>query len=306
VNDTDAVATDSPDPVPPVLAWYAEHARALPWRSADRTPWGVLVSEVMLQQTQVARVEPIWMQWMQRWPTPTSMADGPAGDVVHAWGSLGYPRRALRLHSAAVAIRDEHAGVVPADVESLRRLPGIGEYTAAAVAAFAFGGQVAVLDTNVRRVLARWSSGRAEAGGSSITAVERLLAQSLLPEPALAPLWSVAVMELGALVCSARSPRCPACPLQHSCRWFADGRPGIGQTARRAPAAYAGSDRQARGLVLRMVRAGGPVAQADAVAAWAQARGDAPGARDQARRAIGTLAADGLVVLREERLVLPG
>lgn len=143
----------------PILGWYAEHARDLPWRAPDATPWGILVSEVMLQQTPVARVLPIWRRWMERWPTPAALAAEPSGEAVRAWGRLGYPRRALRLHACAVAITERHGGQVPSSYEALRELPGIGAYTAAAVASFAYRQRHAVLDTNVRRVLARLIGG---------------------------------------------------------------------------------------------------------------------------------------------------
>ena len=136
-----------------VTAWFAAHARPLPWREPDCTPWGVMVSEYMLQQTPVARVLPVWAAWLERWPTPAALAAEEPGEAVRAWGRLGYPRRAQRLHAAATAIRDEHGGEVPADFEALRGLPGVGEYTAAAIASFAHGRRHVVLDTNVRRVL---------------------------------------------------------------------------------------------------------------------------------------------------------
>jgi A/G-specific adenine glycosylase len=219
----------------PVLAWYARNARDLPWRAPGATPWAVLVSEIMLQQTPVARVLPEYLSWMTRWPTPAALAAEPAGEAIRQWGRLGYPRRALRLHETATILVARHGGSVPADLDALRALPGIGSYTAAAVASFAFGQRHAVLDTNVRRVLARLAAGQPWAGGASSAAsvAERRLAESLLPaEPAVAARWSVAVMELGALVCTAASPRCGDCPVARECAWLAAGRP--------APAAGAG------------------------------------------------------------------
>ena len=196
----------------PVLDWYAGHARDLPWRRPGTSPWGVLVSEIMLQQTPVARVLPAYLDWLRRWPTPAALAADPPGEAVRAWGRLGYPRRALRLHEAARAIVDEHAGEVPTSYDDLLALPGVGSYTAAAVASFAFGARHAVLDTNVRRVLARAVSGRA-LPAPAVTAGERRLAEDLLPEePEVAAVWAVAVMELGALVCTARAPRCARLP----------------------------------------------------------------------------------------------
>ena len=197
---------DLPDVHERVLQWYAEHARDLPWRAVGATPWGVLVSELMLQQTPVARVLPVWQAWMEQWPTPADLAAAPAGEAVRAWGRLGYPRRALRLHAAAVAIMERHGGEVPDDLAALRALPGVGDYTAAAVASFAFGQRHVVLDTNVRRVLGRVFAGQ-ELPGPSVTRAERDLAAGLLPDdPPTAAAWAVGVMELGALVCTAADP----------------------------------------------------------------------------------------------------
>ena len=220
----------TPDPVTPdlvtpdavaILDWYAAHQRDLPWRRPDATPWAVLVSEIMLQQTPVARVLPVYAAWLARWPTPASLAASPAGDAVRAWGRLGYPRRAIRLHATAQALVDRHGGEVPPSADALRELPGIGSYTAAAVASFAFGQRHAVLDTNVRRVLARLVSGH-ELPSPSPSVAERRLAESLLPEqPAVAARWSVAVMELGALVCTAVRPQCVSCPVAARCAWRA-------------------------------------------------------------------------------------
>src|SRR5437016_11598887 len=194
----------------PVLAWYARNARDLPWRAPGASPWAVLVGEIMLQQTPVARVLPEYLSWMARWPTPAALAAAPSGEAIRQWGRLGYPRRALRLHETATILVARHGGTVPGDLDALRALPGIGSYTAAAVASFAFGQRHAVLDTNVRRVLARLICGR-PLPGAAPSAAEVALAESLLPaEPSVAARWSVAVMELGALVCTAASPRCGA------------------------------------------------------------------------------------------------
>jgi A/G-specific adenine glycosylase len=277
----------------PVLDWYADSARDLPWRAADRTPWGVLVSEVMLQQTPVARVLPVWQEWMRRWPDPTSLATEPAGEAVRAWGRLGYPRRALRLHAAATAIRDDHGGRVPPTYEQLLSLPGIGDYTAAAVASFAFGASHPVLDTNVRRVLARAVEGRANPA-PGITAAERRLAQSLLPDEGEAPTWAVAVMELGALVCTARTARCESCPVVGLCAWRAAGSP-TSDTPGRRPQAWHGTDRQVRGRLLAVARAaapGEPLRLDDLVAATPDEQ-----LRDvrQRERALASLVEDGLL-----------
>ena len=228
-----------------VLSWYADHARDLPWRRSDATPWGVLVSEIMLQQTPVARVTPVWEEWMRTWPTPADLASVPAGEAVRAWGKLGYPRRALRLHAAAQAIVDQHGGEVPSSYDELLALPGIGDYTAAAVASFAFGRRHVVLDTNVRRVLTRVLRG-AELPSPSVTRAERELATDYLPDDdRTAAAWAVGVMELGALVCTAARPACARCPLADSCAWQAAGRPSydgpVPASCRRISSWYVGS-----------------------------------------------------------------
>ena len=270
-----------------VLAWYSAHARELPWREPSAGPWAVMVSEFMLQQTPVKRVLPMYQAWMERWPTPADLAAAPAGEAVRAWGRLGYPRRALRLHAAATAITEQHGGEVPVDHAALLALPGVGEYTAAAVASFAHRQRHAVLDTNVRRVFARLVDGR-EYPPQATTAAERRTATELLPDdPETAATWAVAVMELGALVCTARTPSCGACPVARECAWRGagypahDGPPRKGQT-------YAGTDRQVRGKLLAVLReAHGEVPQSALDAVW----GDSV----QRGRALDGLVADGLV-----------
>ncbi len=271
----------------PVLDWYAREARDLPWRRPGTSAWAVLVSEVMLQQTQVARVEPVFAEWMRRWPTPAALAAEPAGEAVRAWGRLGYPRRALRLHAVAVAIVERHAGAVPTSYDALLALAGVGSYTAAAVASFAFRGRHAVLDTNVRRVLPRAVEGKA-LPASAVTAAERQVAETLLPDaPSMAATWAVAVMELGALVCTARSPRCDRCPIAAACAWRADGQPAPDGPSRRSQG-YAGTDRQVRGRLLAVLReSDGPVPADELVSVW----DDSP----QRDRALESLVADGLV-----------
>jgi A/G-specific adenine glycosylase len=285
----------------PVLAWYARHARDLPWRAPGATPWSVLVSEIMLQQTPVARVLPEYLSWIARWPTPAALAAEPAGEAIRQWGRLGYPRRALRLHETATILTTQHGGKVPADRDTLLALPGIGSYTAAAVASFAFGQRHAVLDTNVRRVLARLVAGQPGSAAAPSVA-ERRLAESLLPvEPAVAARWSVAVMELGALVCTAASPRCGTCPVAHDCAWLAAGQPkDPAEAARRRTQRYDGTDRQCRGRLLAVLRDSGvPVSRADFDAVW-------PG-QAQLARALDGLIADGLVdPLPDGRFALPG
>lgn len=268
-----------------ITAWYDRHKRTLPWRTGA-SPWGVLVSEFMLQQTPVARVLTPYREWLDRWPTPAALAAAPPGEAVRAWGRLGYPRRAQRLHATARAIVADHGGEVPADVKALRALPGVGDYTAAAVASFAHGGRHVVLDVNVRRVLARLDGGTDIPGGAP-TVLERRRAEAWLPTGPDAPRWSVAAMELGAQICRAREPLCDRCPVRNQCRWLAAGRP-------RGPAkprqAYAGTDRAARGHVLGVLRRlpPGTAALSDRlIEGWPD--------EGQARAAIGSLAADGLI-----------
>jgi A/G-specific adenine glycosylase len=287
----------------PVLDWFSRHARELPWRGPGATPWSVLVSEIMLQQTPVARVVPAHQSWLARWPTPAALAAEPAGEAIRQWGRLGYPRRALRLHQTATIVTARHGGTVPDDIDALRALPGIGSYTAAAVASFAFGQRHAVLDTNVRRVLARLVAGQSRPG-SAPSVAERRMAEALLPaQPAVAARWSVAVMELGALVCTAASPRCADCPVARQCAWLAAGRRSEdtkpGPRSGRRTQRYDGTDRQCRGRLLAVLRDGGPVTQAAFDAVWAD--------RTQLARALDGLIADGLAdPLPDGRYALPG
>ena len=280
-----------------VSDWYSRAARDLPWRRPGVDPWAVLVSEVMLQQTQVARVLPAYAAWLERWPTPAALAAEAPGEAVRMWGRLGYPRRALRLHACAVAVVEVHGGELPRTVEQLLTLPGVGAYTARAVAAFAYRQRVPVVDTNVRRVVARAVEGRADApvAKRDLATVEALLPQ----DPEAAATASVALMELGALVCTARAPRCPACPLLDRCRWVATGRPALSEPVKRAQS-WAGSDRQVRGRLMAVLRdAAGPVPPERLAAVW-----DEP---VQRARALDALVADGLVdPLPDGRYALPG
>ena len=235
-----------------ILDWYSREARDLPWRRPGTSPWGVLVSEVMLQQTPVARVQPVWLRWMSEWSSPAALAASAPGDAVHAWGRLGYPRRAVRLHSAAMAMVERHGGEVPGTYDELLALPGVGAYTAAAVSVFAFGRRAAVVDTNVRRVLARLVEGVGQAA-PSLTRSELDLATTLLPESAdVSRTWSAAVMEVGALVCLARKPRCPDCPVQDLCAWQGAGQPAYEGPVRRGQS-WHGTDRQCRGAILSLI-----------------------------------------------------
>jgi A/G-specific adenine glycosylase len=270
-----------------VLQWYRAAARDLPWRRPEATPWAVLVSEVMLQQTPVARVLPAYDAWLARWPTPADLASDSSGEAVRMWGKLGYPRRALRLHECATQIVARHGGAVPADVAELESLPGIGSYTARAVAAFAFGRRVPVVDTNVRRVVARAVNGVGSAGPPS-TARDLATVEALLPQDeSIAAEVSVALMELGALVCVAAAPRCGDCPLVTSCAWNLAGRPSYdGPTVR--PQRFAGTDRQVRGLLLDVLRAhDGAVTKCQLDAVWPD--------DIQRDRALTSLLADGLL-----------
>lgn len=290
------LAMSSPH-VEPVLRWYSRNARDLPWRAPGAPPWAVLVSEIMLQQTPVSRVLPAYQAWLARWPTPASLAADPAGEAVRQWGRLGYPRRALRLHETATIVSERYGGELPSTRDELLALPGIGAYTAAAVAVFAFGRRHAVLDTNVRRVLARLESGQ-EFPGPQVSAAEYRLAESLLPEDAaVAARWSVAVMELGALTCTAASPGCEHCPVAGGCAWLAAGQPAA--ETRPAGQAYEGTDRQCRGRLLAVLRDSvEPVTQARLDAVWPDST--------QRARALDGLVADGLVdPLPDGRFALP-
>jgi A/G-specific adenine glycosylase len=280
--------------------WFRSTARDLPWRRTGTTAWGVLLSEVMLQQTPVARVAPIWSEWVRRWPVPSAMAASSTAEVLRAWGSLGYPRRALRLHACASVLATVHHDEVPDDVDVLLTLPGVGSYTARAVACFAHGSRVPVVDTNVRRVVARAVHGRAEPGAPSVT---RDLAdtEALLPvDVGEAVVLSAALMELGAVVCTARRPRCEQCPVVSACAWVRAGRPEhVG--ARAAVQRFAGTDRQVRGQLMAVLRGtDGPVERERLDLVW-------PQDPEQRERALGSLVADGLVEpTGEDRFALAG
>jgi len=268
--------------------------RDLPWVT-HREPWAVLVSEYMLQQTQVARVLGPWQRFLLAFPTPTSCADVPLSDVLRLWEGLGYHRRAKSLHDAAVMIRDHFAGAVPSEVEQLRSLPGVGEYTANAVASFAYNRPVAVLDTNVGRVLARALANR------RLTAVQaRALALELLGRSPSAP-FNQAMLDLGSQFCAAK-PRCATCPLARTCVWHRDGGPdpAIASAAVSRPqSSFLGSTRQLRGVVLRHLREG-PQSKKALLAHF----DDADAVRGEA--ALEGLVRDGLVRTSGHRLSLVG
>lgn len=271
-----------------VLSWYDEHARDLPWRRPEATPWQVMVSEFMLQQTPVERVLGPWRQWVDRWPTPGALAAAPSGEAVRAWGRLGYPRRALRLHQSAGMITERHAGQVPDDLARLRSLPGVGSYTAAAILSFAYKQRHVVLDTNVRRVLARVFTGKAFPAPSTTT-TETALAESVLPVDATdAARWAVASMELGALICTTRTPRCTECPVRDLCAWRLAGHPAWSGPPRRGQR-YSGTDRQCRGALLAVLRSSdAAVERPELEQAWPDAA--------QRERALQSLLVDGLAV----------
>jgi len=241
-----------------VLAWGRRSGRDLPWRRT-RDPWAVLVSEVMLAQTQVARVVPKWEAFLARWPDPAGCAAAPLAEVIGAWAGLGYNRRAVFLHRAAAAITERHGGRVPSELDSLRSLPGVGPYTARAVLVFAFEQSVGVVDTNAARVLARAVAGR------TLAAKEvQSLADAMVP-PHDSWAWNQAMLDLGATVCTARRPACGRCPLGPDaddsvpCAWVRRGGPDPAVASAgtsRPQSTFAGSDRQGRGRLLAALVAG--------------------------------------------------
>jgi A/G-specific adenine glycosylase len=279
----------------PIVAWYATHARDLPWRRRDASPWSVLVSEVMLQQTPVNRVLPVYEGWLRRWPTPSALAHDSLGAAVRQWGRLGYPRRAQRLWQAAGVIDSHFDGEVPSTYDELRSLPGVGDYTAAAVATFAYRSRAVVLDTNVRRVLSRMLAGE-QFPSRSVTRAERSYADAVVPDAGDdAAVWSVAVMELGALICTARQPRCGECPVKDQCAWRALGHPASAGPPARTQS-YDGTDRQCRGSILSLLRSVDAAVAPDALSAvWGDAH--------QRERALASLIDDGLVIANDDTSV---
>ncbi|GGL03069.1 A/G-specific adenine glycosylase [Mangrovihabitans endophyticus] len=280
------------------IAWYDDNARDLPWREPGTSAWAVLVSEVMLQQTPVVRVEPAWRGWLTRWPTPAALAQDPPSEAIRMWGRLGYPRRALRLHACATTIVERHGGAVPDDLDRLLALPGIGTYTARAVATFAFGQRHPVVDTNVRRVVSRAVQGLADAGAATTAADLAAMADLLPVEEARAARASIAFMEIGAVVCTARSPKCAVCPLATDCAWRLSGAPAPSGPTRKVQR-YAGTDRQVRGLLLEVLRhATGPVPRQRLDMVWTD--------EVQRARALAGLVDDGLVEPHGDQFVLAG
>ena len=285
-----------------LLRWAAGAGRHhLPWRQT-RDPWAVLVSEVMLQQTQVARVVPVYGPFLRRFPTPAACAAAPPAEVVRAWAGLGYNRRAVNLHRAATAIVERHDGRLPADVRELQALPGIGAYTARAVLAFAYEADVGVVETNSARVLAR------AVAGTSLTRAQAQVTADVLVPHGRGWEWNSAMLDLGATVCTTRAPRCGTCPLAASacCAWSRAGHAGPDPAAGTAgtgnrQSTFAGSDRQGRGRLVAALRLG-PVSLVDAgeAAGW-----HGPGSRSRTSRVVAGLVADGLVVERDGWLSLP-
>jgi A/G-specific adenine glycosylase len=311
--------------LPTFQKWWDEHARALPWRVAsDQTvdlthqshrppqicatsPWGVLVCEVMSQQTPMSRVAPLWSAWMERWPTPRALASASTSEVLTAWGSLGYPSRALRLRRCAQEVSEHYDGQLPVTVQELTALPGIGPYTASAVASFANCQPVAVTDTNIRRVITRAAEGKESLGGAT-TRADWDQARSLLPtvqnpnDPAIDGkddrLWNQVLMEIGALVCTPRDPLCDDCPLESLCRWRAAGYPGAGAKHTRPVQKWAGTDRQMRGRIMKLLRHASSQGTAH-LPRGAYEKLGAQGKEDQLARCISGLAHDGLIVVDE-------
>lgn len=237
-----------------LFAWWDANARDLPWRFGRTTPWGVLVSEVMSQQTQMSRVVPYWLSWMGTWPDAAALASASTAEVLTAWGRLGYPRRALRLQECAKVVAGRYHDALPATYDELVALPGVGDYTASAVLSFARGQRIPVIDTNIRRVLSRVLLGKESLGGSA-NREERDLAERVLPSKAPdSATWNQAVMELGALVCTAKAPLCDSCPLAPRCRFLAAGRPGLGERRTRPRQRFQGTNRQVRGKILEALR----------------------------------------------------
>ena len=281
-----------------VMSWFEANGRELPWREPGFTPWGSLVSEFMLQQTPVSRVVPKLEEWLSRWPTPADLAASAPGEAVRAWDKPGYPRRALWLHACAVALVERFNGEVPSSVDDLLSLPGVGPYTARAVTVFAFGAHEPVVDTNIRRVIARHEKGLADQGAPR---EKQDLADmdALLPHSDLSPVFNQAVMELGALVCTSKNPQCGQCPIAATCAWRAAGYPANATGTKPKQKKYEGSDRQVRGAVLSVLRnSQGAVSQSAIEECWPD--------KTAIDRALSSLLADGLVVLvKNKTFALP-
>lgn len=265
----------------PITQWFAINKRELPWRAT--TPWGVMVSEFMLQQTPVARVLPKWIEWMERWPTPAELSKATPAQVITAWGRLGYPRRALRLHESAKIIARDFENEVPDSEEVLRSLPGIGDYTAAAISAFAFGANTLVMDVNIRRVLVRVLDGK-EHPTSSPTVRERESRLAILPRRN-ADNWAAATMELGALICTSKNPSCNDCPIISQCKWRKNGYPQS-ELVRKSQD-WHGTDRKCRGTIVQALRESESLTASAIKKLWPD--------ESQVEKALETLLADNLI-----------
>lgn len=269
-----------------IIDWFKKNKRDLPWRTTDS--WGVLVSEIMLQQTPVQRVLPVYNEWMKRWPTAADLAKASPAEVITAWGRLGYPRRALRLHECAKVITTEYKGVIPDTEAELRKLPGIGEYTAAAMVAFAFNGSSIVLDINIRRLFSRLFKGE-EAPSAAPTKAERDEYAQYVPKKN-PHLWAAATMELGALICTAKNPVCGRCPVADQCQWRSLDYPA--STRIKRTQTWHGTDRQCRGTVVQALRDNSVLTKREILLLW-----DVP---TQVEKAILTLLDDGLIEERKK------
>jgi len=279
------------------MRWYRQHGRhALPWR-LTRDPYAVLVSEVMLQQTRVEHVLPYFERWLARWPTVRDLAQAPVSEVIRAWGGMGYNRRSVFLHRAAAAIVQRPGGALPNDPRALMQLPGVGPYTAAAVASFAFGIPLAVVDTNVRRVVARAAAGAANTKLVPARQI-REKAAAVLP-PRNVRQHNLALMDLGATVCTARAPKCGACPLRLTCKWLAAGKPEHAGAAHPAEP-FERTSRFARGRIVDLLRTSGPLGQDEI------SRTLPPGHQDRTETYLVGLERDGLVARRGCQWDLPG
>ena len=270
--------------------WYWKNKRPLPWRNS--TPWGVVVSEFMLQQTPVNRVLPVWEVWMKKWPTPKHLAKAKKPDVIKYWGRLGYPRRALRLHETSKIITTKYRGSIPKTLPELRELPGVGEYTAAAIYSFAYGKRALVLDTNIRRVFARAIDGK-EYASLTLNNKERTKREKLIPREA--SLWAAATMELGATICTARSPQCEICPIAQSCVWRFKGYPKS-RAPKRKTQEWHGTDRQCRGTILNYLREKDRGTRSQFEKLWSD--------KKQLEKALKSLETDGLIERRAKSFTL--
>lgn len=272
--------------------WFKKNQRDLPWRKTDA--WGVLVSEIMLQQTPVNRVLPVYNQWMARWPSAHELSQATTAEVITAWGRLGYPRRALRLHECARVISTQFNNRVPETEVELRSLPGIGEYTSAAIMAFAHRQRSLVLDINIRRFFARSIDGT-EVPTLSITRQERKFRAELIPNRN-PHIWAAATMELGALVCTAQNPKCGICPIADSCKWRNLDYPKSEQVKRTQK--WNGTDRQCRGVIIQALRENKKLTKSQLSKLW--------NLEPQLEKALASLEKDGLIAtVRKNSYSLP-